>query len=254
MHPQIEFRHVLGELSVNRNDPCEVVRELISNSYDAEATEIYYAPINARSGIAFMDNGSGLGSEVGSAGISPWEAFFSIGKSTKTKGAGIGYKCQGSKLCFASSRILVATRFQGADLRWAYRIVENPRNNLDVNYSIDPDYSEDINAVLDQFLGKLDKQGTAAIDDLKKRLARLAGKTGTLVLIDGLDTENFGKYFSSAPSVKDSYVYNYIRFNTRHGDVRKISSAQGFAANQVAQIPSPPSAALTGRFQGSRAT
>ena len=245
MHPQIEFRHVLGELSVNRNDPCEVIRELISNSYDADAGLIHYAPLAGKSGFAFLDDGSGLSLQVASAGISPWEAFFSIGKSTKSKGAGIGYKCQGSKLCFASKRILVATRFDGSDDRWAYKIIENPRNNLDVSYSIVPDYSADISVVIDGFLGTLDAAGVSVVADLKARLAELDGRTGTLVLIDGLDTENFGKYFSVEPQIAESYVYNYIRFNTRHGDVRKISAAQGFTPSQVTQIPSPPAAKLT---------
>ncbi|MDH5824280.1 hypothetical protein QFW77_14980 [Luteimonas sp. RD2P54] len=245
MHPQIEFRHVLGELSVNRNDPCEVIRELISNSYDAGAGHIHYAPVASASGFAFLDDGSGLGMEPAQAGISPWEAFFSIGKSTKSKGAGIGYKCQGSKLCFASKRILVASRFDRGEERWAYKIIENPRNNLDVTYSILPDYSSDICAIVEQFLGKLDASGVAVVNDLKSRLAELAGKTGTLVLIDGLDTENFGKYFSVEPNVTESYIYNYIRFNTRHGDVRKISTPQGFTSSQVTQIASPRAAEFT---------
>ncbi|MFO1494937.1 MAG: hypothetical protein U1F26_09775 [Lysobacterales bacterium] len=245
MHPQIEFRHVLGELSVNRNDPCEVIRELISNSYDAGASIIYYAPLDGKSGFAFLDDGSGLGFDVASAGISPWEAFFSIGKSTKAKGAAIGYKCQGSKLCFASKRILVATRFSKFDERWAFKVVENPRNNLDVNYSIAPDYCDDVSSIIDGFLGTLDANGVAVVGDLKSRLGLLTGKTGTLVLIDGLDTENFGKYFSVEPVITESYVYNYVRFNTRHGDVRMISTAQGFSSSQVAQIQNPPAAQLT---------
>ena len=60
MQPRIEFKHVLGELSVNRHDPCEVLRELISNSYDANATKIIYSPLNEERGLIFYDNGSGL--------------------------------------------------------------------------------------------------------------------------------------------------------------------------------------------------
>lgn len=36
-YPTISYTHILSELSVNRKDPCEVIRELISNSYDAKA-------------------------------------------------------------------------------------------------------------------------------------------------------------------------------------------------------------------------
>ena len=60
MNPQIEFKHVLGELSVNRNDPCEVLRELVSNSYDAHASHIVYMPLKDRNGMVFLDDGSGL--------------------------------------------------------------------------------------------------------------------------------------------------------------------------------------------------
>src|SRR5690606_38282143 len=114
-----------------------------------------------------------------------------IGKSTKTKGAGIGYKCQGSKLCFACSRILVATRFDDGSTNWVYKIVENPRNNLDVNFSISPESTDDIQSVVSHFLGALDAAGSAVLTDLKSHLHALNGKSGTLVLIDGLDTENF---------------------------------------------------------------
>ncbi|HVR95492.1 MAG TPA: ATP-binding protein, partial [Thermoanaerobaculia bacterium] len=80
LKPQIEFRHVLSELSVNRNDPCEVLRELISNSYDAGAKHIEYVPLKDQKGLAFLDDGSGLDSSTEIKGITPWAAFFSIGK------------------------------------------------------------------------------------------------------------------------------------------------------------------------------
>ena len=40
--PQVDFSRVLKEISVNRNDPCEIIRELVSNSYDAKAKNIWY--------------------------------------------------------------------------------------------------------------------------------------------------------------------------------------------------------------------
>ncbi|WP_372177948.1 hypothetical protein ACCQ23_03030 [Xanthomonas axonopodis pv. phyllanthi] len=245
MNPQIEFRHVLGELSVNRNDPCEVIRELISNSYDAGATEMLYAPLSGTEGFAFFDNGSGLDVVNKKNGITPWEAFFSIGKSTKNKGQGIGYKCQGSKLCFASKRILVASKLQKKSSGWVYKVVENPRNNLDINYAIDPEKTKDVTSVIRSFLGSVDSISKAVIDRLEERLSATEGETGTLIIIDGLDTESFGKYFAINPVAENSYIYNYVRFNTRHGDVRKISGQQGFAAGQVTQVPSPPEASLT---------
>jgi DNA mismatch repair ATPase MutL len=60
--PEISYTHVLSELSVNRKDPCEIIRELISNSYDAEASiiEIYPLLQSQYQGFIFFDNGIGL--------------------------------------------------------------------------------------------------------------------------------------------------------------------------------------------------
>jgi hypothetical protein len=239
MEPKIEFRHVLGELSVNRNDPCEVVRELISNSYDAGAKNVLFAPLDGLEGFVFLDDGSGLNAVEQKNGITPWEAFFSIGKSTKNKGNGIGYKCQGSKLCFASRRILVASKTMPEHADWIYKVVENPRNNLDLNYSIDPEKSDQIVSVVADFIGENSAGTVEALDLLESRIGAMTDGTGTLIVIDGLDTENYGKYFSVDPMIQDSYLFNYIRFCTRHGDVRRLTAEQGFNHSQITQIASP---------------
>lgn len=234
MKPQIEFKHVLGELSVNRHDPCEVLRELVSNSYDAGASKIYYAPFTAEKGFVFLDDGSGLSVTKKMNGITPWEAFFSIGKSTKKKGSAIGYKCQGTKLCFACSRILVATKSSPKG-GWQYKIVDNPRNNLDVNYDISPEAKVlGLEDVIRQFLPDTSTETEAAISDLLKYAKDF--KSGTLILIDELDTENYNKYFTFNKKIEESYVYNYIRFFTRHGDVRRLDKAHGFSQSQITQI------------------
>ena len=44
LKPKINYPHVLYELSVNSKYPCEVIRELISNSYDAERDRIALLP------------------------------------------------------------------------------------------------------------------------------------------------------------------------------------------------------------------
>ena len=58
--PQQSFQHTLKEIAVNRQDPCELVRELISNAYDAKATEIMVVPYLQKKGLIFFDNGVGL--------------------------------------------------------------------------------------------------------------------------------------------------------------------------------------------------
>lgn len=242
MKPSIEFKHVLGELSVNRNDPCELIRELISNSYDANAKNLFYAALQDEDGFVFFDDGEGLSTEKKVNGITPWEAFFSIGKSTKKKGDSIGYKCQGSKLCFACARIFVATKIGNKKDKWNYKIVENPRNNLDVDYEIDPDQTDDISDEIKNFIGVVSASTSKALEALEKFTKSPDTETGTLVIISGLDTEGFGKYFTMNARPAESYLYNYIRFYTRHGDIRKISSDQGFTANQITQIAAPVAA------------
>jgi hypothetical protein len=237
MHPQIEFKHVLGELSVNRNDPCEVLRELISNSYDAKAAHIAYMPLKDRQGFIFLDDGTGLDDKVKVNGITPWEAFFSIGKSTKKQGDSIGYKCQGSKLCFACARILVASTTDRKKGAWNYKSIDNPRTNLDTTYNIAPSHSNDIDNVLDAFFGTPTADTASAIKHLKDLLSgpKLASSI-TLIVIDQLETEGYLKHFTVGPTSSESYVYNYIRFYTRHGDVRHITPGQGFTANHRTQV------------------
>lgn len=235
LNPQIEFRHVLSELSVNRNDPCEVLRELISNSYDAGAKNIYYFPMKDQRGFGFMDDGTGLDPVNETKGITPWAAFFSIGKSTKNRGDGIGYKCQGSKLCFACSRILVATTSGSPVGEWKYKIIDNPRNNLDISLDITPQKTNDLSTLLDNFFTTPSADTTDALSYLKSKAGALP-KSGTLILIDRLDTEDFGKYFTIGSNPDECYVYNYIRFYSRHGDARWITTAQGFTAAQQKQI------------------
>ena len=87
-YPIISYNHILSELSVNSQDPCEVIRELISNSYDAEASQIQIYPITTEreKGFIFFDDGIGLNETEETNGITPYRAFFSIGKSTKVQG------------------------------------------------------------------------------------------------------------------------------------------------------------------------
>lgn len=73
LKPKINYPHVLYELSVNSKYPCEVIRELISNSYDASATELRYYPLlqHDLQGFAFFDNGTGMSDTDDANGISP---------------------------------------------------------------------------------------------------------------------------------------------------------------------------------------
>jgi hypothetical protein len=89
LRPTIDYRHVMKELSVNRNNSCEVVRELISNGYDAEATNLWVIPLIDLKGLVFIDDGIGVSSTDAIRDITPWQAFFSIGRSTKQFAQGL---------------------------------------------------------------------------------------------------------------------------------------------------------------------
>ncbi len=137
-HPEISYTHILSELSVNRKDPCEVIRELISNSYDAEASRIEIYPLlqPQYEGFIYFDNGIGLSEKEEINGITPYKAFFSIGKSTKIQGKSIGYKCQGSKLCFASQKFTLITRSED-EKNWRSISIDNPKSKLKQDYNIE---------------------------------------------------------------------------------------------------------------------
>ncbi|NEQ71765.1 MAG: hypothetical protein F6K23_00905 [Okeania sp. SIO2C9] len=134
-YPVISYNHILSEPSINRKDPCEVIRELISNSYDANASNIQIYPLLQEKGFIYFDNGISLSETEEINGITPYVAFFSIGKSTKIQGESIGYKCQGSKLCFASKKITVITKCSDEPW-WRYISIDNPQKNINESFNI----------------------------------------------------------------------------------------------------------------------
>jgi hypothetical protein len=223
-HPQQSFQHTLKEIAVNRQDPCELVREMVSNAYDAQATEILVMPYLQKKGLVFFDNGSGL-SESGTDkrnGVVPYVAFFSIGKTTKIKGSGIGYKCQGSKLCFASSRVTIITRCAG-EKEWRIKQIDNPKHVLNEGFDLTPGRTaEPWTFLADKVITEPDERSLALIHEFSKDFFEKQFIKGTLIIIEEFDVQDYGKYFSVGSPDK-SYLYNYLRFTTAHGDVRQIA-------------------------------
>ncbi len=229
-NPQINYKHVLGELSVNRKDPCEILRELISNSYDAGAKDIHYYPLLQYGGLLFFDNGVGLNDEVETNGITPYDAFFSIGRSTKTFGTSVGHKCQGSKLCFASTRFALITRCAG-QASWRYYQIENPRANLGSETDISPSDCPEPWTRLSNFLADPDERTSKILDVLNQGFFEESFPHGTMIIATDMDVEGFGTYYDPCGElVQNSYCYNYIRCVTKHGDTRQVGDAHGFAA------------------------
>lgn len=233
--PKQSFQHTLQEISVNRDSPCELVRELVSNSYDAGAKNIFVFPLLERKGLVFFDDGIGLHKENDvDTEISPYVAFFSIGFGTKTKGEQIGYKCQGSKLCFASNRFFLMTRCIG-ESAWRHITIENPKRILNADYNIEPQKSRLPEKFLKNFLVNPDKRTKSVLDYLNKGFFKKSFRQGTMIVIEGLEASEYEKYFS-VESAETSFLYNYIRFCTAHGDTRLISRKQGFSDIEVKSV------------------
>ncbi|MCE2696091.1 MAG: ATP-binding protein [Nostocales cyanobacterium LE14-WE4] len=221
-YPIISYTHTLFQLSVNRKDPCEVIRELISNSYDAKASIIEIYPLLSEKGFIFFDNGTGLSEEQEINGITPYVAFFSIGKSTKIQGEAIGYKCQGSKLCFASKKVTIITRSQ-EDLFWRYKSIDNPKDNLNEHFDISSDFTQ---TPWDVVKGNFHTAKSPTVNIIKELdenfFTSKFNRPGTMIIVQGLEVNKFSEFYSSDDFGQNKYSYlkNYIKFNTRHGDMR----------------------------------
>ena len=241
-HPEIDYRHVLSELSVNRKDPCEVIRELISNSYDAQASRIEIYPLLNYSGFIFFDNGIGLSETEHFNVITPYRAFFSMGKSTKIQGEAIGYKCQGSKLCFASKKFTLITRCKNED-KWRSRSIDNPKDNLSPQYDIQSNVDSNPWQTLKDLFPTPKKQTTNILNNLNEDFFNKNFTSGTMIIVQSLDVEKFSSYYNSEEDgiTKWSYIKNYIRFNTRHGDMRILRSSEtDFPASKATMFQQCP--------------
>jgi hypothetical protein len=222
-HPEISYTHILSELSVNRKDPCEVIRELISNSYDASASRIDIYPLlqPQYQGFIYFDNGTGLSEKEVINGITPYRAFFSIGKSTKIPGQSIGYKCQGSKLCFASKKFTLITRCED-DKNWRSISIDNPKLNLNQEYNIES--KEDLSPweTVKNLFRQPNMSTTNILEKLNEDFFINQFTKGAMIIVHNLEVENFSDFYDSEEDRKTqwSYLKNYIRFNTKHGDMR----------------------------------
>ncbi|MGO9121681.1 MAG: hypothetical protein ACLQPD_29240 [Desulfomonilaceae bacterium] len=244
LQPLIDYAHVLRELSVNRDDPCEIIRELISNSYDAQATEILYFPLLDLRGFVFWDNGEGMATKPKQAKVSAYQAFFSIGLSTRSKGGQtIGYKCQGSKLCFACNKFALITRCKG-EHKWRFKKVDDPRNTLSnpKENDISPESTDTPSNSLESLLGSSLHQDTRKIlEHLNMDFFKQHFKSGSMIVVIGLDltNEEFTRHFStvSEKGADYSYLYNFIRLSTCHGDVRVLNEKRtGFTPVQKEKL------------------
>jgi len=114
--PSVNQGREFIEIATDFSNPIELVREAVSNAYDAEANQIQIifdvVEVDGRETlrIRLIDNGSGMTRE----GL---KAFFDLGNSTRRNDHGkVGEKGHGTKVFFNSSLIRVTTVAQGKKL------------------------------------------------------------------------------------------------------------------------------------------
>lgn len=104
--PQVDEINEFLEIASDFENPLELIRESLSNAYDAHADQvnIRIEPSDQGSNIRIDDDGDGMGPDE-------LAAFFDLGNSTKSDS--IGYKGHGTKIYYKSDRIQVETVSDG---------------------------------------------------------------------------------------------------------------------------------------------
>jgi hypothetical protein len=115
--PRVNEAREFLEIAKDFKDPKEIIREALSNSWDAEATHVSILfdliPIpgtrKKKIRVTIQDDGKGMSSDARpDVGSSEIEGFFNLGDSGKTEGS-IGTKGHGTKIYYKSHGITVDT-------------------------------------------------------------------------------------------------------------------------------------------------
>lgn len=114
--PTVDEAQEFIEIANDFANPLDLVREAISNAFDARATDIRLSfEVENISGesvfaIRITDNGEGMGRDQ-------LQSFFDLGNSTRRiDNATIGEKGHGTKIYFNSSKVQVDTQREGRRL------------------------------------------------------------------------------------------------------------------------------------------
>jgi hypothetical protein len=119
--PRVNEAREFLEIAKDFKDPKEIIREAISNSWDAMASSVslhfdlnYVPGSRSRSiGVVIRDDGVGMSTlDRPSVGSSEIEGFFNLGDSGKTDSQ-IGSKGHGTKIYYKSAGFVVVTHQNG---------------------------------------------------------------------------------------------------------------------------------------------
>jgi hypothetical protein len=144
--PEVDEAREFLEISSDFGDPREIIREAISNSFDANAHTISISAfIDKSSGedelvVTFQDDGEGIGEEE-------LKLFFGLGKTNRQRLDELGRKCtaaigekgHGTKIYFNSKRIEVETIKNGMLIK---AHLDNPKKSLRNRIVPDVDYEK----------------------------------------------------------------------------------------------------------------
>jgi len=196
---KIKNRSLLKEITNNVISPLEVLREAISNCYDAEAKTIsitVYRDTYNYLNVKIRDDGKGMK-------INDIHRFFNLVDSIKNAKE-IGEKGLGTKTYFKSERITLLT--QTKENRAYKAIMDQPWRHLNTN--ILPEYT---------------------VEDYERH----SGKTGTSIIIKGYIVDNPEKYFNFG-TIKDyilwfteagSYKAYFANYTELHKHIKNMQIA-----------------------------
>jgi hypothetical protein len=181
--PKVNEVNEFLEIASDFEDPLEVIRESLSNSYDAHASEMEITIRNRPGGseIILEDDGDGMNAR-------DLESFFDLGNSTKTDPAddSIGYKGHGTKIFYKSDRIVVDSAKDGTN----------------------------IHAEMDRPWEKLNNRQLPTYDVTKTDVRK--GNSGTRIKIQGFRS---GEGFSPS-SLTYNKIEHYLKWKTLAGSTK----------------------------------
>ncbi len=127
INPQVDAVREFIEIANDFSNPLDIVREAISNAYDAKANKIWiafdvideYGDRQLR--ITLKDNGHGMNKE-------DLQAFFNLGSSSRRSDKdAIGEKGHGTKVYFNSLKIEVTSK---KDKKQCHAVMDKPFKKL----------------------------------------------------------------------------------------------------------------------------
>lgn len=184
--PKVSTVNEFIEIAFDFGDPLEIIREVISNAYDARATLLkIYARVEDIDGedtliLEFIDNGDGMSPDILENNF--WDLGNSSAKKNPEK---IGEKGHGTKIFLRSSKIFVQTVAEGIATE-----------------------SECLSP-----MSKL-KKGVMHQPFIRKVVQHPMLEKGTYIRIEGYHNNQFSKF-------KQEIVADYIYWFTKMGSIEK---------------------------------